>query len=313
MRDESPVHAEAFLEMMSAERGAALNTLNAYRRDLDEAIAFFRKRGTTLSRADGEGVSAFIRSLADAGMAESTQARKLSALRRFFRFLHGEGLRADDPSGTVDSPRKRQALPKILSVDEVDRLLSRSAEEARQSEGSDHARAVRQHALVELLYATGMRVSELVGLPKTAFRKGQRFLIVRGKGSKERLVPLSRPAEAAVLAWLAVRGEPDGKRGAFLFPAATPEGHLARQVFARDLKALAARAGIAAARVSPHVLRHAFASHLLAGGADLRAVQELLGHADISTTQIYTHVLEERLRDLVTTSHPLANAGKSRD
>ena len=313
MRDPSPVHAEAFLEMMSAERGAALNTLSAYRRDIEEAIAYFRGRGKSLSGADADGISHFIRSLADAGMAESTQARKLSALRRFFRFLHGEGIRGDDPTGVVDSPKKMRPLPKILSVEEVSRLLALSAEEAASADGAAGIRARRQHTLLELLYATGMRVSELVGLPRTAYRKGQRFLIVRGKGAKERLVPLSRPAEAAVNDWLRVRGEPDGKQALFLFPARTPEGHLARQVFARDLKALAARAGIAAARVSPHVLRHAFASHLLAGGADLRAVQELLGHADISTTQIYTHVLEERLRDLVTTSHPLAKAHKSRD
>ncbi|WP_412050243.1 site-specific tyrosine recombinase XerD [Hoeflea sp. Naph1] len=313
MRDLSAAHAEAFLEMMSAERGAAINTLDAYRRDLEDASMVLAGLGTTLSRAQAVDIRAFIGDLAARGFSPASQARRLSALRQFYKFLHAEGLREDDPTGVVDSPRKSRSLPKILSIDEVTRLLGQAETEIAQAQNDpERLQRIRFRALLELLYATGMRVSELVGLPYRVLADGGRFLIVRGKGAKERMVPMSRPARAALETWLTQIGETAEQSG-YLFPANSSEGHLSRQVFARELKDVAARAGLPVAKVSPHVLRHAFASHLLAGGADLRAVQELLGHADISTTQIYTHVLDERLKQLVNQHHPLANATKNRD
>ncbi|WP_417424321.1 site-specific tyrosine recombinase XerD [Hoeflea sp.] len=313
MRDLSAAHAEAFLEMMSAERGAAVNTLDAYRRDLDDASMVLAGLGTTLGRAQAADIRAFIGDLAARGFSPASQARRLSALRQFYKFLHAEGLREDDPTGVVDSPRKSRSLPKILSIDEVTRLLGQAETDIAQAQNDpERLQRIRFRALLELLYATGMRVSELVGLPYRVLADGGRFLIVRGKGAKERMVPMSRPARAALETWLTQIGETAEQSG-YLFPANSSEGHLSRQVFARELKDVAARAGLPVAKVSPHVLRHAFASHLLAGGADLRAVQELLGHADISTTQIYTHVLDERLKQLVNRHHPLANATKNRD
>jgi len=313
MRDLSAAHAEAFLEMMSAERGAAVNTLDAYRRDLDDASMVLAGLGTTLGRAQAADIRAFIGDLAARGFSPASQARRLSALRQFYKFLHAEGLREDDPTGVVDSPRKSRSLPKILSIDEVTRLLGQAETDIAQAQNDpERLQRIRFRALLELLYATGMRVSELVGLPYRVLADGGRFLIVRGKGAKERMVPMSRPARAALETWLTQIGETAEQSG-YLFPANSSEGHLSRQVFARELKDVAARAGLPVAKVSPHVLRHAFASHLLAGGADLRAVQELLGHADISTTQIYTHVLDERLKQLVNQHHPLANATKNRD
>ncbi|OCW58253.1 site-specific tyrosine recombinase XerD [Hoeflea olei] len=313
MRDLSAAHAEAFLEMMSAERGAAGNTLEAYRRDLDDAADVLRSRGATLAGAGAEDIRAILSDLAARGFSPASQARRLSALRQFYKFLHAEGLRADDPTGVVDSPRKSRALPKVLSIDDVSRLLAQAeADIAQARTPAETLQRIRFRALLELLYATGMRVSELVSLPYRVLADGGRFLVIRGKGAKERMVPMSRPARAALETWLDVIGEAAEEAG-FLFPAHSAEGHLSRQVFARELKEVASRAGIPVACVSPHVLRHAFASHLLAGGADLRAVQELLGHADISTTQIYTHVLDERLRQLVNEHHPLAKATKSRD
>lgn len=309
--------AEAFLEMLSAERGAALNTLEAYRRDLEDAAGFLATRNTDLVGADSDDIRALLANLAGRGFAASSQSRRLSALRQFYRFIHAEGLRDDDPTGIVDSPRKARSLPKILSVEDVSRLLARAeADIAAAQTDQEKLQRVRFRALLELLYATGMRVSELVGLPERVLAENGRFLIIRGKGDKERMVPLSGPAKAALAEWIALRdarrsdGEDDPE---WLFPAASDSGHLARQVFARELKSLAARAGIPTRLVSPHVLRHAFASHLLANGADLRAVQELLGHADISTTQIYTHVLDERLRQLVSEHHPLAKTAINRD
>ncbi|MBZ0162815.1 MAG: site-specific tyrosine recombinase XerD [Notoacmeibacter sp.] len=294
---------EAFLEMMAAERGAADNTLDSYRRDLEDAESVMP---APLGGARTDDIRAYLESLSSRGFAASSQARRLSALRQFFRFLYAEGVRTDDPTGTLDSPRKGRALPKILSEEEVSRLLQRAETEAADATDSG---AVRMHALIEVLYATGLRVSELVSLPASVARRDERFFIVRGKGGKERLVPLSPKARDAMGAWLALRDRDPVHAGTpWLFPSPVAEsGHLSRQVFARDLKALAARAGLAAAKVSPHVLRHAFASHLLQNGADLRSVQQLLGHADISTTQIYTHVLEQRLVELVRDHHPLAD------
>ena len=310
-------HVESFLEMMSAERGASANTLAAYRRDLEDLHHQLTRRGVPLTAATATDLGAYMQGLAAEGLAESSQARKLSTLRQFFRFLYAEGLRTDDPTGVLDSPRKMRPLPKIIGVDEVDRLLAHAASEATVVDGRQFGR-VRMLALVELLYATGIRVSELVSLPARVLDQEGRFLLVRGKGNKERLVPLSRTAISALKTYGEMKARQEAERqvkdpGPYLFPSSGKEGHLPRQVFARDLKDLAARAGVSAAVLSPHVIRHAFASHLLANGADLRVVQELLGHSDISTTQIYTHVQEERLHQLVQTHHPLAKQAKNKD
>lgn len=302
----SAARIEAFLEMMSAERGAAGNTLSSYRRDLEDASGAI---DGGLAGAGAADIRAYLDDIAARGFAPTSQARKLSAIRQFFKFLYAEGLRGDDPTGTLDSPRKGRPLPKTMTEAETGRLLDRAAREAGEAgPDGDSLASLRLHALVEVLYATGLRVSELVGLPVTVALRDDRFFMVRGKGGKERIVPLSAKARAAMRAWLAAKaGRPAFADSPFLFPASSDTGHLSRQVFARDLKGLASRAGIASAKISPHVLRHAFASHLLQNGADLRAVQQLLGHADISTTQIYTHVLEERLVRLVNDHHPLAD------
>jgi integrase/recombinase XerD len=303
----SAARIEAFLEMMSAERGAAENTLSSYRRDLEDASQAIKGGLAGAAPAD---IRAYLDDIAARGFAATSQARKLSAIRQFFKFLYAEGLRGDDPTGTLDSPKKGRPLPKTMSEADTGRLIDRAATEAGDDalSNGDSLAALRLHALVEVLYATGLRVSELVGLPVTVAQRDDRFFMVRGKGDKERMVPLSAKARMAMRAWLSARATvPAFANSPFLFPAASDSGFLSRQVFARDLKGLAARAGIAAAKISPHVLRHAFASHLLQNGADLRAVQQLLGHADISTTQIYTHVLEERLVRLVNDHHPLAD------
>lgn len=301
MRDG--VRIEAFLEMLAAERGASVNTLAAYRRDLEDAAEITGG----LANAATADLRAYLADIAGRGFAATSQARKLSALRQFFKFLYAEGLRADDPTGTLDAPRRQRPLPKTMSEAETARLLDRA--EAEAAENPHDLAASRMFALVEVLYATGLRVSELVGLPAAVAARDERFFVVKGKGNKERIVPLSAKARAAMRVWRGLRDTiPALADSPFLFPAASGTGYLPRQVFARDLKALAARAGIPAAKLSPHVMRHAFASHLLQNGADLRAVQQLLGHADISTTQIYTHVLEERLVRLVNDHHPLADA-----
>ena len=315
MRDPSALQVESFLEMMSAERGAAVNTLQSYERDLEDAKSFLNERDVRLTEAAPDDLRAYLGHLAKQGFAASSQARRLSALRQFFKFLYGEGLRADDPTGILDAPKKGRALPKTLGVDDVTRLIARAEAEAAEPGGNLLLKR-RMHLLVELLYATGMRVSELVSLPASVLAQTGRFLVVKGKGNKERLVPLSRAAVSALELYreaLTAASDDDPAAGDFLFPAESREGFLPRQVFARDLKALAGRAGIRATSLAPHVLRHAFASHLLQNGADLRAVQELLGHSDISTTQIYTHVLEERLHQLVQTHHPLAKQAKKPD
>jgi integrase/recombinase XerD len=301
---------DAFLEMMSAERGAADNTLASYRLDLEDAERFVRAaRSTKLADAVPADISAYLKSLDVSGFAASSQARRLSALRQYFRFLYAEGMRGDDPTGVIASPKKARALPKVLSEEEVGRLLDRAGEEAEDISLEPKARvaALRNRALLELLYATGLRVSELVSLPVSVAWRDEPFFMVKGKGNKERMVPVTETARDAIAAHLAARNlDPRADDCIWLFPSENHANHIARQVFARDLKALGARCGIAAAKLSPHVLRHAFASHLLQNGADLRVVQQLLGHADISTTQIYTHVLEERLHRLVNEHHPLA-------
>lgn len=294
---------EAFLEMMSAERGAAHNTLEAYRRDLADYVGFLASQQVQPTTAGRTQVVGYLSSLSAQGLAASTSARHLSAIRQFHRFLCAEGLRSDDPTRIVGSPQARRPLPKVLSVAEVDLLLATAEAEANADVSEQkRAQALRLYVLLELLYATGMRVSELVSLKRAAVMRDATFLTIRGKGNKERVVPVNDRARDAVRAYVATLPP-----GPWLFPAKGEDGHLSRQVFGRELKGLAGRAGIAATRVAPHVLRHAFASHLLAGGADLRVVQMLLGHADISTTQIYTHVLDERLRSLVEGKHPMAD------
>lgn len=293
----------AFLEMMSAERGAAVNTIDAYRRDLTDYAGFVARRNQSLLDCPRETVVAWLDGLKAEGLSASSSARRLSAIRQFHKFLCADGLRGDDPTRIVASPKARRALPKVLSIAEVDRLLTLAEAEANApASPQKQLAAQRLYCLLEMLYASGLRVSELVSLRRSAVMRDTSFITVVGKGSKERVVPLNDRARDAVRAWIATLPP-----GPFLFPANGEEGYLSRQVFARDLKSLAARAGISAARIAPHVLRHAFASHLLAGGADLRVVQMLLGHADISTTQIYTHVLDETLRNLVESHHPLAN------
>ncbi|MFO1058058.1 MAG: site-specific tyrosine recombinase XerD [Dongiaceae bacterium] len=302
---------DAFLDMLAAERNAAENTRDAYRRDLEDFAGFLAKRGAGLATAGAAEIRAYLARMARAGLAPRTAARRLSALRQFYRFLLAEGRRGDDPTAIVDSPRQGRALPKLLSEDEVGRLLA-----AAVAEGGEGG--LRMTALLELLYGAGLRVSELVALPLAAVLRDSRVLVVRGKGGKERMIPLGDPARAAVAAWLPVRQRllPKDRGGRvqpspWLFPSRGASGHLTRQSFGQLLKALAPAAGIDPERISPHVLRHAFASHLLEHGADLRSVQTMLGHADIATTQIYTHVGAERLQRLVGTHHPLAR-GRAR-
>ncbi|MEB2847698.1 site-specific tyrosine recombinase XerD [Rhizobiales bacterium RZME27] len=317
MMDLSGAHLEAFLEMMSAERGAAANTLLSYERDLTDLREFLGKK-QTLVLAQSNDLSGYLAHLGRQGFAASSQARRLSAMRQFYKFLYAEGLRGDDPTAILDAPKKGRSLPKTLSEDHVGKLLAQAASEAEDPSPGRLSR-LRMLALLELLYATGMRVSELVSLPARVLDQEGRFLMIKGKGNKERLVPLSRAAIEAMRVYGAAKTEAAARQkekteeSPWLFPSSGKDGFLPRQVFARDLKDLAIRAGLPPSAISPHVLRHAFASHLLANGADLRVVQELLGHSDISTTQIYTHVLEERLRELVETHHPLAKQAKNRD
>lgn len=293
-------HGEAFLEMLAAERGAAANTLAAYRRDLEDAARVLGG-DRALLEADSDALRGYLATLAERGLAARTQARRLSCLRQYFAFLISEGLLDRDPCQPLDSPRQGRPLPKTLSVAQVEGLL----EAARGKPGPEGLRLV---ALVELLYATGLRISELVTLPDGALARDPALLSVVGKGNKERLVPLGESAREAVAAYRQARSAflPKGKGSRFLFPARGPAGHLSRQQVGRMLKLLAAEAGVSPDLLSPHVLRHAFATHLVEGGADLRAVQSLLGHADIATTQIYTHVAAQRLRQLIDLHHPLA-------
>jgi integrase/recombinase XerD len=298
-----------FLDMLSAERGAAAHTIDAYTRDLAEFLAFLAAKGKGATDATADHLRAFLAGLARKGLAPTSRARKLSAIRQFFRFLLAENIRADDPCSAVDSPRLGRPLPKILSLAEVEALLDTAKVSSETAaDGTTRRRALRLNAALEMLYATGLRVSELIGLPRAVLTADDRVLTVKGKGGRERLVPLNDAARDALSAHLAaVREDEASGKGAspWLFPS-SGGGHLTRQRFGQELKALALAAGIDPSRVSPHVLRHAFASHLLERGADLRTVQQLLGHADISTTQIYTHVIEERLRRLVEQHHPLA-------
>jgi integrase/recombinase XerD len=289
-------HVEAFLEMLAAERGAARNTLAAYAGDLALFAAHAATRGEAPAAASAETLQGFVRAQAKAGAAPRTLARRRSALRQFFRFLAAEGVRGDDPSASLDPPRLPRSLPKYLSEQEVDALLAAAGRRAGRS-------GLLAVAALEILYATGLRVSELLALPRAALASDAALLLVRGKGGRERVVPLSEAAKRAAAA-LAAAGP---ARGPHLF-AGRGRAAMTRQVFARLLKQVALAAGIEPRRVSPHVLRHSFASHMLARGADLRSLQLLLGHADIATTQIYTHVLAERLARLVEAHHPLARS-----
>ncbi|MEO0636621.1 MAG: site-specific tyrosine recombinase XerD [Pseudomonadota bacterium] len=308
------LHIETFLEMLLVERGVAENTLDSYARDLNDLASYLAENGSGLMTAGESDLRGYLQSLSKRGFAPSSQARRLSAMRQMYRFLYAEKMRGDDPTTTLDSPRLGRPLPKTLSVDDVQTLLDEAKRLAdMDASPAKRGNALRIHALLELLYCTGLRVSELVALPKSAVQGGLDHTIVTGKGSKDRLVPLSAAALRAAEAWLLHQSRKAKHstlehQSPFLFPASSAKGHLTRQAFARDLKVLAASAGLPASAVSPHVLRHAFASHLLQNGADLRAVQQLLGHADIATTQIYTHVLEERLIQLVQDAHPMAQA-----
>ena len=298
--------ADAFFDMMASERAAAANTLQSYRRDLNDLSSFLARSGLGLRHASGDDLRGYFASL-EPEFAARSLARRLSAFRQFFRFLVSEGRREDDPTAGIDPPRQGSRLPKLLSEQEIARLLSPAAEDAE-----DNAESLRLTALLELIYATGLRVSELVGLRLSAIDGQGRYLIVRGKGNKERLVPLSQAGWTALQVYLTVRGQHlSSKTSPFVFPSTSAEGHLTRQRFAQLLKERALSRGLDPALISPHVLRHAFATHLLAHGADLRSVQKMLGHADISTTQIYTHVLGERLVRTVVDNHPLSKDRKS--
>jgi integrase/recombinase XerD len=296
---------DRFLEMMSAERGASPNTLAAYRRDLDQYTTHLR---VPAKEAGSSDIRRFLAHLDAENLSRASAARKLSAVRQFHKFLHGEGLAASNPTTVVESPKPRRPLPRVMTVADVTALLDTAQRNAEAAKGRARERALRMHCLLELLYAGGLRVSELVSLPCAAARSGQQFLSVRGKGGRERLVPVSGKARQVLQEYLRMLSErPIGR---WLFPSHGSAGHLTRQHFALELKALARQAGLQAETISPHALRHAFASHLLAGGADLRAVQQMLGHADIATTQIYTHVQWERLKSVVETHHPLAQAAE---
>ncbi|MEH2530274.1 integrase/recombinase XerD [Bradyrhizobium sp. AZCC 1588] len=303
-----------FLDMLAAEQGAGDNTLDAYRRDLTDFSDFLGRKGQNFTRAGTDVLRDYLADLDTRGFKSSSVARRLSAMRHLFRFLLNERVRADDPAAILSGPKRGRGLPKVLSISDVDRMLTRAKEltEAENASPQQRLRAMRLYCLLEVLYATGLRVSELVALPLSAARRDARMIMVRGKGNKERLVPLNEASRQAMADYLAAMEalKPEKKKNAaaskWLFPSFGESGHLTRQHFARDLKELAAASGLAPRLVSPHVLRHAFASHLLHNGADLRIVQTLLGHTDISTTQIYTHVVEERLKSLVRDLHPLA-------
>ncbi|MGP3696462.1 site-specific tyrosine recombinase XerD [Rhodobacter sp. NSM] len=298
----------AFLEAQAAELDAARNTRLAYGRDLKDFADWLARRSQDFTSADRDTVEAYLGFCEAQGLSTATRARRLSAIRQLYRFAHEEGWRSDNPAIRITGPGKSKRLPKTLEVEEVDRLL-----EAARDKGRRAADQIRNRCLLELLYATGMRVSEMVGLPVAAARGNPQMILVRGKGGKERMVPLSPPAREALSDWLRARDEAEAlaqKAGRtasrFLFPGSGAAGHLRREYFYVLVKQIAVLAGVDPSKVTPHTLRHAFATHLLAGGADLRVIQTLLGHADLSTTEIYTHVLDEHLKDLVLKHHPLA-------
>ena len=320
-----PLIVERFLEMLSVERGASANTIDAYSRDLANFAGFIHKRDRALEGAITDDITSFVSLMVDEGLAASSRARRLSALKQFFRFLVADGIRADDPSSMVGGPKREAALPKTLTVDEVDRLLMAARRKVDEAKNGHRAKALRLYCLLEILYATGMRVSELVALPRASLIGDERTLTIKGKGGRQRMVPINPAAQEALTLYLSERdaaiaaetgngnGSVVAKDGSpWLFPSWGQQGHLTRQRLAQELKLLARRAGIEPSRVSPHVLRHAFASHMLERGTDLRAVQKLLGHADISTTQVYTHLREGHLRHIVNEHHPLSERQRTR-
>jgi len=301
MTGKAPAWIDAFLEMMAVERAAAKNTLTAYAKDLEDAGAFLAARGRDLAGAAAEDIEAYFTDLGARGLAPATAARRRASLRQFYRFVLGEGWREDDPARRVDAPRKGRPLPKVLSRQEVSDIIAAASHK-------DGAQGLRLACMVELIYASGLRISELTALPLAALARDPAYLIVKGKGGKERLAPLNAAARAAVKAYLEVRKAflpPGDAANPWLFPSRGKTRRLTPRRFAQLLDEAAADAGVDPEKVSPHVLRHAFATHLLEGGADLRVVQTLLGHADIATTQIYTHVAGERLAEVVATKHPL--------
>jgi integrase/recombinase XerD len=305
--------AALFLDMVAAERGSAANTLEAYSRDLDDLAGYLATRDRTISSATTADLRAYLAMLDDRGFAASSVARRLSAIRQLYRFLLAEGHRPDDPAAIIAGPKRGRALPKVLSLADVERLIAaaRQAADAQTATGPARLRALRLMCLLELLYATGLRISELITLPASAARREDDMLVVRGKGGKERLVPLNGAAKSAMRDYRGAlarwsRDRNLASQSKWLFPSFGEDGHLTRQHAARELKEIAVAAGLRPEQVSPHVLRHAFASHLLHNGADLRVVQTLLGHADISTTQIYAYVPDERLKSLVRDLHPLS-------
>ena len=310
-----PVIVERFLQMLSVERGASANTLDAYSRDLAHFAAFVQNQNRSLQTAKSEDLTGFIAQMIEEGLASSSRARRLSALKQFYRFLVSEGVRPDDPSSMVGGPKREAALPKTLSVDEVDRLLDTARCKVDELRNGQRTKALRLYCLLEILYATGMRVSELVALPYSTLAGDERTLTIKGKGGRERIVPLNPAAQEALALYLKERNQGSPRAGEmsaatelspWLFPSWGQQGHLTRQRLAQELKILAQEANIEPSRVSPHVLRHAFASHLVERGADLRSVQKLLGHADIATTQVYTHMRENHLRRIVEEHHPLS-------
>ena len=308
MTPEAVRWIDAFLEAQAAEAGAARNTLLAYGRDLKDFAAFLAARPRTFEAAQRADVEDYLVRCEAEGLKRSTRARRLAAIRALYRFAYSEGWRADDPAIRIGGPGRDKRLPKTLSEEEVSRLLT-----AAETSAAEPDTRARNACLMHVLYATGLRVTELVSLPVAAVRGDPRWLLVRGKGGKERMVPLTPEAREATAAWLRLRDAAEDAREAkglkaspFLFPTRSAEGHLTRFRFHALVKELAVAAGVSPSAVHPHALRHAFATHLLANGADLRSIQTLLGHADVATTEIYTHVLEARLRDLVLTHHPLA-------
>ncbi len=312
MKTDASRQLDAFLDMLAAERGAARNTQDAYRRDLSDYIAHLCERGRDPGAATTEEIRAYLAALEPRRLSAATLARRISAIRQFHKFLFVDHHRGDDPAAALDGPRRRRSAPGVFSTGEIDRLLAVAGEglDDESRPVRERLQAARLYALLETLYATGLRVSELVSLPKSAAYARDPFIAIRGKGGRERLAPLTDRARRALLSYrkLLEATAPERAASNYLFPADSDSGHLTRQAFARDLKGLASAAGLPASAMHPHALRHAFASHLLQNGADLRVVQELLGHADISTTQIYTHVLDERMRAMVRDLHPLSDA-----
>jgi integrase/recombinase XerD len=315
MKMPSASHVTGFLEALASERGATLNTIDAYRLDLAAYEAYLSARGTDVLKADASCVRGFLAARGARRLSAASLARRLSAIRQFNKYLNAEGWRRDDPTLAIEGPRRSRPLPKLLSMAEVERLIATAREglDVAERPVRERLETARIACLIELLYASGLRVSEALSLRKAAATTKAPLIAVMGKGGKERLAPLSGPALAAMMAFRDLLGQaaPGAAAGPWLFPARSASGHMTRQAFARDLKRVAAAAGIDSRRVSPHVLRHAFASHLLQNGADLRVVQDLLGHADISTTQIYTHVLDERAKAMVRELHPLNDAEES--